>query len=98
MIGAHAGKFDKDASRYHAAVYQRKRLDLLASLHSSLSPLYLGQLKNLHKNIASTFTKNIAASLKEQGYDFAEIVTKGKEQARAQFVTSAKGEQNYDSG
>lgn len=86
-----AGKFDRDASRYHASVYQRKRLDLLASLHSSLSPLFLGQLKNLHKSITSRFSKDIAAGLKEPGYDFAVLVGKGKEQARDAFLTGAKG-------
>lgn len=86
-----SGKFDRDASRYHANVYQRKRQDLLSSLHSTLSPLFLGQLKNLHKTATATFVKDITAGLKEQGYDFAEVVEKGKARARERFSVGAKG-------
>ncbi len=86
-----SGKFDRDASRYHAGVYQRKRLDLLSSLHASLSPLFLGQLKNLHKTVAARFAKDLNAGLKEPGYDFAEVVQRGTGQARVAFVEGAKG-------
>ncbi|KGB78728.1 protein SEY1 [Cryptococcus deuterogattii 99/473] len=84
------GKFDRDASRYHSAVYQRKRLDLLASLHASLSPLFLGQLKNLHKIETAKFSRDIVAGVKEPGYDFAVVVEEGKKRARERFLTGAK--------
>ncbi|WWD03363.1 protein SEY1 [Kwoniella europaea PYCC6329] len=84
------GKFDRDASRYHAGVYQRKRLDLLSSLHSNLSSLFLGQLKNLHKIELNNFTKNLSKGTKEVNYDFAKIVTQAQQQARQNFLTSAK--------
>ncbi|WVO19367.1 protein SEY1 [Cryptococcus decagattii] len=84
------GKFDRDASRYHSAVYQRKRLDLLSSLHASLSPLFLGQLKNLHKIETAKFSKDIVAGVKEPGYDFAVVVEEGKKRARERFLTGAK--------
>lgn len=87
----HLGKFDRDASRYHTAVYQRKRLDLLSSLHASLSPLFLGQLKNLHKIGTAKFSKDIVAGVKEPGYDFAVVVEEGKKRARERFLTGAKG-------
>lgn len=87
----HLGKFDRDASRYHSAVYQRKRLDLLSSLHASLSPLFLGQLKNLHKIETAKFSKDIVAGVKEPGYDFAVVVEEGKKLARGRFLTGAKG-------
>ena len=47
--GQAAARYDRDASRYHQGVYKRKRADLVAVLDSTLSPLFLGQLKNLHK-------------------------------------------------
>ncbi|OCF74245.1 protein SEY1 [Kwoniella mangroviensis CBS 8886] len=84
------GKFDRDASRYHAGVYQRKRLDLLSSLHSNLSSLFLGQLKNLHKIELNNFTKNLSKGTKEVNYDFAKIVTQAQQQAKQNFLTSAK--------
>ncbi|WWC89135.1 protein SEY1 [Kwoniella dendrophila CBS 6074] len=84
------GKFDRDASRYHAGVYQRKRSDLLAGLHASLSSLFLGQLKNLHKIETAKFSKDIVKGTKEVGYDFAKVVTEGKEQARERFLEGAK--------
>jgi hypothetical protein len=86
-----AGKFDRDASRYHAGVYQRKRIDLLAALHSSLSPLFLGQLKNLHKIVATRYAKELSAGLKEPGYEFAEVVQKGTDKARKAFLDGAEG-------
>lgn len=72
-------------------MYQRKRQDLLATLHASLSPLFLGQLKNLHKTVTATFSKEITAGLKEHGYDFAEVVEKGKAKAKDTFVKGARG-------
>ena len=86
------GKFDRDASRYYAAVYQRKRLDLLSASHASLSPLYLGQLKNLHKTISARFLKDLTAGLKEPGYDFADVVQQGTRTAREAFLADADGE------
>ena len=87
------GKFDRDASRYHSAVYQRKRAVLLGALHASLSPLYLGQLKNLHKQAIVRFDKDLKAGLGKAGYDFGELVSESKGAAREFFESGAKGEQ-----
>ncbi|ORX35730.1 RHD3/Sey1 [Kockovaella imperatae] len=84
------GKFDKDASRYHTGVYQRKRSDLLTTLHASLLPLYLGQLKNLHKQISAQYVKDLTAGLKEPNYDFAKVVLTAHVKARADFQAGAK--------
>ncbi|OCF39288.1 protein SEY1 [Kwoniella heveanensis CBS 569] len=84
------GKFDRDASRYHAGVYQRKRLDLVSGLHASLSPLFLGQLKNLHKIETARFSKDIVKGTKEVGYDFGKVVKEGKEGARERFLEGAR--------
>lgn len=85
------GKFDRDASRYHPAVYARKRVDLLKQLDSSLSPLFLGQLKNLHKNGVLRFRTEIADELKGDGYDFAEVTARIRDSVRNEFVESAQG-------
>jgi hypothetical protein len=69
-------------------------MDLLATLHSSLSPLFLGQLKNLHKTVATRYAKDLTSGLKEPGYDFAEVVKKGTNKARSTFLEAAKGECN----
>lgn len=67
-------------------------MDLLAVLHASLSPLFLGQVKNLHKIVAADFSKSITAGLKAPGYDFSVVVNKGKEGARERFLAGARGE------
>ena len=90
------GKFDRDASRYHSSVYQRKRANLLAALHASLSPLYLGQLKNLHKQAIVRFDKDLKEGLGKAGYDFGELVRGSKAEARAFFEAGAKGMLLFD--
>ncbi|KDQ21608.1 hypothetical protein BOTBODRAFT_208395 [Botryobasidium botryosum FD-172 SS1] len=67
-------RFDRDASRYHPGVYARKRADLVAQINSGLGPLFLGQLKNLHKFALSSFKKEVLAGIKGDGYDFGEVV------------------------
>jgi hypothetical protein len=91
LDNADSGKFDKDASRYHASVYQRKRADLVVTLQASLSPLFLGQLKNLHKSAAADFSKRLQDGLKVPGYDFAAVVSEAKTEIREKFVKEAKG-------
>ena len=97
MFSIHAaaeqpGKFDRDASRYHSSVYQRKRADLLGALHASLSPLYLGQLKNLHKQAIVRFDRGLKEGLGKAGYDFGDLVREGKTAARDFFESGAQGE------
>lgn len=86
-----AANFDVAASRYHAGVYQRKRQALLDNLHASVSPLFLGQLKNAHKAATAKFIADVAASLKAPTYDFAEVVTRATKDARDGFLETAKG-------
>ncbi|KAL7421956.1 Dynamin-like GTPase that mediates homotypic ER fusion [Cryptotrichosporon argae] len=83
-------KFDRDASRYHASVYGRKRADLVAQLHASLSALFLGQLKNLHKAATAKFVKELAAGLKEASYDFGEVVRSANGKVREEFAQGAQ--------
>ena len=81
--------FDRDASRYHAAVYQRKRAELLAKMHASLSPLFLGQLKNLHKSVLKQYRADISTGLKADGYDFASVIETARTDAESTFRSSA---------
>ncbi|KAL1680469.1 RHD3/Sey1 [Schizophyllum commune] len=83
-------RYDRDASRYHQGVYKRKRADLLAVIESSLSPMFLGQLKNLHKACLTAFKKEIVDGMKGEGYDFAEIVTKARSTCETRFTEGAK--------
>jgi hypothetical protein len=83
-------RYDRDASRYHQGVYQRKRADLISSLDSTLSPLFIGQLKNLHKFCLVSFKKDILDGLKGDSYDFAQVVHKARQTWEGKFVESAK--------
>ncbi|KAL1695088.1 RHD3/Sey1 [Schizophyllum commune] len=83
-------RYDRDASRYHQGVYKRKRADLLAVIESSLSPMFLGQLKNLHKACLTAFKKEIVDGMKGEGYDFAEIVTKARSTCETRFTEGAR--------
>lgn len=84
-------RFDRDASRYHSGVYTKKRVDLVAALHTALNPLFLGHVKNLHKSVLKDFRKGLDEGLKGREYDFGEIVRKGREEAELSFKEGAEG-------
>lgn len=83
-------RYDRDASRYHQGVYQRKRSDLIASLDSTLSPLFLGQLKNLHKTCLVAFKKEMMDGLKGEEYNFADVVKSARQKCEKRFAEAAK--------
>ncbi|KAF5351989.1 hypothetical protein D9756_007623 [Leucocoprinus leucothites] len=83
-------RYDRDASRYHKAVYTRKRADLTAALDSTLSPLFLGQLKNLHKFCLVQFKKALLNGLKGDEYDFGDVVLKARAKWEGMFEERAK--------
>ncbi|KAF8070100.1 RHD3/Sey1 [Lyophyllum atratum] len=83
-------RYDRDASRYHKGVYGRKRADLLASLDSTLSPLFLGQLKNLHKTCLVTFKKEMLEGLRGESYNFADVVYKAQGRCVDTFSATAQ--------
>ncbi|KAG6830063.1 Dynamin-like GTPase that mediates homotypic ER fusion [Tricholoma furcatifolium] len=83
-------RYDRDASRYHKGVYGRKRADLVASIDSTLSPLFLGQLKNLHKTCLVTFKKEMLDGVHGESYNFAEVASKAQEHCLKTFTTGAK--------
>ncbi|PPR02965.1 hypothetical protein CVT26_004909 [Gymnopilus dilepis] len=83
-------RYDRDASRYHKGVYRRKRADLVATMDATLSPLFLGQLKNLHKSCLVTFKKEMMDGLRGEGYNFADVVSKARERCENTFIAGAK--------
>ena len=83
-------RYDQNASRYHKGVYQRKRADLIGVMESTLSPLSLGQLKNLHKSCLVSFKREMLEGLRGESYNFAEIVSGGRSKFEQLFLTGAK--------
>ncbi|KAI9022781.1 RHD3/Sey1 [Phycomyces nitens] len=82
--------FDKNASRYHQGVYQKKRADMLTKLNTQLNVLYVGQLKNLHKKAITMFDDKLKAELKKPSYNFAEVVEASLKEANEYFLKGAK--------
>ena len=82
-------RFDRDASRYHAGVYQRKRADMLLQLDTKLGPLFMGQVKNLHKSCLSSFKKEVLDGVKVEGYSFADVVGGAREKWEGRFREGA---------
>ncbi|KAG2064326.1 root hair defective 3 GTP-binding protein [Suillus decipiens] len=83
-------RYDRDASRYHQGVYQRKRTDLLGVMDSTLSPLFLGQLKNLHKSCLTSFKRELLEGLRGDEYSFADVVGKARTKCETRFADGAK--------
>ncbi|KIY67094.1 root hair defective 3 GTP-binding protein [Cylindrobasidium torrendii FP15055 ss-10] len=83
-------RYDRDASRYHQGVYKRKRTDLIATLDATLSPLFLGQLKNSHRLCLNSFKKELLDSLKGDDYSFADVVRKAQTSWETTFLETAK--------
>lgn len=55
-----------------------------------MSPLFLGQLKNLHKAALVSFKAATVAGLKIEGYNFAEVVRKARADAETRFSVGAQ--------
>ena len=83
--------FDKNASRYHKGVYEKKRKEMLVKLNTQLNVFFVGQLKNLHKKAITMFEENLKVELKKPSYNFAEIVDSCLKEANSLFTTGAKG-------
>ncbi|TDL25999.1 root hair defective 3 GTP-binding protein [Rickenella mellea] len=89
-------RYDRDASRYHQDVYKRKRADLLGVIDSTLSPLFLGQLKNLHKSCLVTFKKDMVAGMRGDAYNFADVVAAAREKCEKRFTQEAEEARLHD--
>ncbi|KAG8882818.1 Dynamin-like GTPase that mediates homotypic ER fusion [Tulasnella sp. 332] len=84
-------RFDTSASRYHKGVYIRKREGLVNQINSSLSPLFLGQLKNLHRQNLAKFKQALVDGVRVGGdYDFGAIVVQARQSAESSFETEAR--------
>ncbi|KAI9594376.1 RHD3/Sey1 [Syncephalis fuscata] len=82
--------FDKNASRYHQQVYQRKREEMTAKCHATLHVLFLGQLKNLHKRATQQFGSLLQERMAGATYDFLHVVTEAREAVLDQFKSGAQ--------
>lgn len=71
-------------------MYARKRTDLTVALESILSPLFLGQLKNLHKLCLIQFKKALLEGLKGEEYDFGDVVLKARGKWEGRFEDGAR--------
>lgn len=72
-------------------MYKAKRIHLVTQLHAALSPLFLGQLKNLHKQALVSFKSSVLDSVKGDGYDFGVVVNTARKANEGAFVTGASG-------
>ena len=82
--------FEADASRYHRAVYTRKRTELAAKIDGRLRALYRGQISAAHQSGVAAFREAVSAAVaagqKQRSTDgFAEIVEQETARAVAQF-------------
>ncbi|KAG2179969.1 hypothetical protein INT43_003756 [Umbelopsis isabellina] len=82
--------FDKEASRYHAGVYEKKRFDLLKKLNAQLSVYFVGQLRNLHKSAVIMFQDSIKSELKKPSYNFADVVDNATRNSEKHFKEGAQ--------
>ena len=85
-----SARYDKNASRYHQGVYQRKRADLLNVIDSTLSTLFLGQLKNMHKAVLAAFKKEMQDGMRVEGYNFADVCSRARRACEKRFIDGAE--------
>ena len=58
-------------------------------MDATLSPLFLGQLKNLHKTCLVTFKKELQDGLRGDGYSFADVVFEARQKCESTFSEGA---------
>ena len=59
-------------------------------LDSTLSPLFLGQLKNLHKACLGNYKKEMLEGMRGEGYNFAEVVSAARSRLEKRFLEGAQ--------
>ncbi|KAI8630863.1 RHD3/Sey1 [Xylariaceae sp. FL1651] len=87
--------FETQASRYHKAVYARKRTELEGKVDQRLKALYQGQLSAAHKSGVASFSDAVSGAVKAgqksgAAYEFAEIVDTEKRKCLNQFKSEAE--------
>ncbi|TPX51378.1 hypothetical protein SeMB42_g00466 [Synchytrium endobioticum] len=85
IVASCLASFDKDASRYNADVYKRKRDEFLDKLTSTLHINYIEQLRNLHKQGTAQFNKSLQEKLKNGDAQFAATLRSCREEAETTF-------------
>ncbi|KAI0479035.1 RHD3/Sey1 [Xylariaceae sp. FL0804] len=88
--------FEIQASRYHKAVYARKRAELEGKIDQRLKTLYHGQLSAAHKAGVTMFSDAVSGAVKTgqksgAAYEFADIVDTEKTRALETYRDEAKG-------
>ncbi|KAL1919515.1 uncharacterized protein VTP21DRAFT_2208 [Calcarisporiella thermophila] len=83
-------QFDKDASRYHAEVYKRKRREILNKMNASLHVFFLAQLKNVQRKVTEQFVAELRDKLKADTVDFLTIVSEARKTAESYFLKQAE--------
>jgi hypothetical protein len=71
-------------------VYKRKRADLVATMDATLSALFLGQLKNLHKACLTAFKQQMVEGVKNDKYNFGDIVSNARQRCEDTFMDGTK--------
>jgi len=61
----------------------------MAQIHANLSPLFFGQIKNLHKHAVVSFKKAVLDGLKGDSYDFSQVVKTARTTWEGIFVDGA---------
>lgn len=59
-------------------------------MESTLSPLFLGQLKNLHKSCLVSFKREMLEGMRGDNYSFADIVSDARSKYEELFLAGAK--------
>jgi hypothetical protein len=59
-------------------------------MDATLSPLFLGQLKNLHKASLGAFKRDVTEGLQGTDYSYADVVGRAREAAETSFIDGAK--------
>lgn len=83
-------RYDRDASSCHQSVYQRKRALLLDAFESTCSPLFAGQLKNLHQTCLAIFESEITDITGSCEFDFTSFVDTASIRCEDRFKASAE--------
>lgn len=63
---------------------------MLAQLDAALGALFLGQLKNLHKQALASFKRELSDGLKGEAYSFADVVAAARAACEKRFVDGAE--------
>ncbi|KAI8851863.1 RHD3/Sey1 [Chytridium lagenaria] len=84
--------FDREASRYHSAVYKEKRAEFYERMAVALNVFYVQQLGNLHKKAVAVFKSSLAAKLaNEEAGGFSVKLRDATAEAEKLYTNGAEG-------